>query len=463
MKSVITALFFSLFFVQLQAQVTLHVDITTGDDNLERKDYQKNPELVIVLKDRREIRKENINRGQNWENNTTRRVAMELPEGVRLQDLSEILLYRERDYTKGREQVWDYLKKDNWTVKAMLVTAVFKLDGQTRQYDLLKLNPRGNLYRFVFDETNKPNEGYLFKHSIDMANVVFERPRQTANAIITATVATGADDLRGGRDNMSVRLKIYNSSFTINLDNMNKSVRWNNHSEYQVSIEIPNSSGLDINSISEVVVRHTGGSGNDADNWNLNRLKLVISKNKTPAEVQAAGLKSDDGIPNQRLLVNKSGSPLHRFTGQSREKAFVTEGANNQAAVKNATLTIEAGTGDDDLRGGSDNISIYIRFKNSTESVSLLNVNNRENWPNNSVRVVSNKELLRSYNININDIKEVELRHTGGSGMGADNWNLTKLKISITKEGRSRVLVDLVAPLIHRFTGSERRKVFTVE
>ena len=73
------------------------------------------------------------------------------------------------------------------------------------------------------------------------------------------------------------------------------------------------------------------------------------------------------------------------------------------------------------------------------------------------------KELPSIAGLTIADIKEVELWHTGGGGMGADNWDLDKFKLTITINGVTKILVDRVGAPLHRFTGDTRRKTFIVE
>lgn len=210
------------------AQITLNIDIKTGDDDLRPADFQKDPELVVALRDGREIRKENISRGQVWPNNSTRRVTVELPEGVGLAELTELRLNRET--THGRRYVWDYLEKDNWTVKALKVTAVYREGGVSRSFEVLNLNSRGNVYRFVYDPTTRPGEGQVFRHSF--VPVLGHPPRTTSlNATLVVTLGTGADDLRGRGDNVSITLRLRGSPATINLANLNGGTRLDANSE----------------------------------------------------------------------------------------------------------------------------------------------------------------------------------------------------------------------------------------
>jgi len=440
-----------LFFAySANAQITLNIDIKTGDDDLRPADFQKDPELVVVLRDRREIRKENINRGQVWPNNSTRRVSVELPMGVGLADLSELLLHRETAH--GRRYIWDYLEKDNWTVKALKVTAVYRENGVSRSNVLLDLNTRGNLFRFVYDPTTRRGEGQVYRQTF--TPILGPPPRtMPINATLVVTLGTGADDLRGRGDNVSITLRLRGSPATIDLANLNGGTRLDANSERIFTKEIPSSATLDINSISEVVVKHDGGGSNDE--WVINKVQILIKKT-----VPVPGTPRP-GREITRLLVNDNYPSIHRFTSRSRQKSFSANA--NQTALRNATITAVFTTGDDDLRGGGDNVDLVIRFRRGGGPITIRNLNRSQNWPGSSTRTIRNKELLGSDDIDIDDIESVEVRHTGGGGFSADNWNLAAFKLTITKDGRTRELVDQVRRLIFRFTGESRSKVFVIE
>lgn len=451
-------LFLAMIFTVggVSAQISLNIDIKTGDDDLMKADYQENPEIVIGLTDGREVRKESINRGQTWPNQSLRRVTVDLPDGVALNDLRDFKLYRERN-ARGRGMIWDYLKKDNWTVKAIKITAVLRGAGPSTSRVILDLNPRGNVYRFVFDPTTARNEGQMFMASLRQPEGPMPIPAVDQNAKVTVTFGTGNDDLRGRGDNVSMVLKFAGSPMTINVENLNQGMRWADRTENTITREIPNSSSLDINSISEVVIRHDGGAGSN-DEWVMNKVRVVIRKNAPRTETDTG---KNDFVERSKILISRTEPSLFRFTNRARQTSYRVTDATSQQALRNATITAEFTTGDDDLRGGNDNVSITIRFHRSPRTLTLRNLNNGATWPNLSTRRITNKEIPSSHDIDINDIKSIEVRHSGGGGTGADNWDLRGLKVTINKEDSSRILVDEVRHL-HRFTGDSRGKVFQV-
>ncbi len=433
------------------AQTTLNIDIKTGDDNLERKKYQKNPEITIKLRDGREVKKTNINRGQTWDNNSLRRVTVALPENVTLSDITEFVLERQRDYGTGGYR-FDTWEKDDWVVKAVTITATIRESGRTRNVSVAEFNPRGNVYRFTFSTSPVPGDGFVYRTPINYGDTTPPAPSTSGNAIVTATFGTGRDDLRGRGDNVRLVLKIYNSTQTYTLENLNGGLKWDNNSEFTLTKEIPNSSRLDIDTISTVVLRHTGINSNDE--WELNNFRLVIRK-PDPSGGSAREVS--------KLLVDKTASPIHRFNQINREKAFSVLSASRQDPLRNITITAEFTTGDDDLRGGNDNVDIIVHLKRSSRVITIFNANRGANWPGNSTRRITNKELVTSHDLELNDIRSIEVRHTGGGGVGADNWNLVGFKVTATKGDESKIWVNRVSRLIHRFTGESRTKLFPIE
>jgi hypothetical protein len=106
---------------------------------------------------------------------------------------------------------------------------------------------------------------------------------------------------------------------------------------------------------------------------------------------------------------------------------------------------------------------VIITFKNTNQKLVFNNLNRGENWGNFTEHSVSSAEVNSLPNLTINDIKAVELWHTGGGGMGADNWDLDKFTLSIFMNGTTKQLVDISGTPVHRFTGDARKKVFLVE
>lgn len=116
-------------------------------------------------------------------------------------------------------------------------------------------------------------------------------------------------------------------------------------------------------------------------------------------------------------------------------------------------MLLELTTGDDDLRGGNDNVHVIVRFRdNSTRTYK--NVNRGKRWADGCRRLV---RLNFGKRIRLRDIASIKLQTTSNGGMGGDNWNLDRLRLmssagTLFRDKRGR-------PRLKRFTGSD--KIFT--
>lgn len=285
---------------------------------------------------------------------------------------------------------------------------------------------------------------------------------------------TGSDNLdpKDFMEGVKVTVKIKNKPNLIK-ENVNESREWPNNSIRRVSLSLP--ADINCQDIQEVIISRNikGGSANNmtaivGDNWNLNKVTIT-------SRIKIDGILKT-GTMN---FMSPSGSsqPLYRFVYEDRDSdnktgkilSLILNGLcpsqNNASSTNsnaNATLHCVFGTGGDNLEGGSgNNVNIKILFKNSTKTLSINNINDTAKWNNFTENTVT-KTISNSADIDINNIKEVEMRHTGGGGMFADNWHVDKIKITITKNGQSKVLVDRVDAPIHMFTGNSRSKKFIV-
>jgi hypothetical protein len=292
-----------------------------------------------------------------------------------------------------------------------------------------------------------------------------------AQSKVEVEFKTGEDDLAvrdaSVQENLKITINFKDGAAPIVLENANRNQNWPKNSIRRVSI--PLSEIVDVNNLSSIELKR-GSTSNRfedaiADNWDLKEL------------IVTATIKQVTGNSKFKLLEKRgvNGAVLHRFGAGVNCNCYkvypfsapilisgTTPWIDKFAPPQKIIITVEFGVGGDDLRGGNDNARIVVVFKNATDKLYFNNVNNGENWGNFVSKVVS-KELPNPKNLKIEDIQEIELWHTGGGGMGADNWDLDKFKLSITINGASKVLVDKVGVLIHRFSGDTRKKIFSVE
>ena len=280
---------------------------------------------------------------------------------------------------------------------------------------------------------------------------------------------TGGDNLepKGFQKNLQITINIRNRA-PIVMENVNENQTWPNNSVRRVVVPLSaDINAMDLESIA--LLRTVVGSWNNvdaisADNWNLDK-------------ITATAIVKTNGSFVRTLILNKSGAPLFRFIYENRGNSNPNAGlgvtyefAPNRYGGPTlprgtpglATITAIFGTGGDDLRGGNDNVNITIRFKSKPQVVTISNINDKANWGNWSENTVT-KTIPNSAELDINDIKDIELRHTGGGGIGADNWHIDKFKLTIARGREVKVLIDKVGAPLHMFTGDTRRKTFQVQ
>jgi hypothetical protein len=293
-----------------------------------------------------------------------------------------------------------------------------------------------------------------------------------AQSKVEVEFRTGEDDLSvrdaSVQENLKITINFKNGSAPVVLLNANNNQNWPRNSIRRVTI--PLSGMVDVNNLASIEIRRgsTSNSFEDAiaDNWDLKSLTVT------------ATIKQSTGNSKFKLLEKRgiAGEILNRFKGGKNCNCFKvyefftppqlisgsTPWIDRFSAPQKTNVTVELGVGGDDLRGGNDNARLVIVFKNTTDKLYYNNINSGENWGNFVSKIVS-KDIPNPRNLKIEDIKEIKLWHTGGGGMGADNWDVDKFKLSITINGVSKILVDKVGAPLHRFTGDTRKRIFAIE
>jgi hypothetical protein len=140
-------------------------------------------------------------------------------------------------------------------------------------------------------------------------------------------------------------------------------------------------------------------------------------------------------------------------------------------------LNLRITTGNDDLRGGNDNLTVEIHFANG-DIQTAANVNQGANWPNQSVNTVS---INLSRQVAPSEVRQLRLVHSAQAGyvtpsarQGAltaspvtgpmlgpinaaqgiqseDNWDMAELQAFALGKG---INVPIASSGFHRFTGS---------
>ncbi|MES2775532.1 MAG: hypothetical protein V4722_15255 [Bacteroidota bacterium] len=335
------------------------------------------------------------------------------------------------------------------------------------------VNPDGysnstNIYWNFIPVTTGTSSVVVTKAPIQSPSVVVAPPSTNK---LDIDFKTGGDNLepKDFQNNIEVRI-IVNGRPDIVKQNANNGQAWPNNSNRRVSIPLPADITTEI--LKEIHIYRTAIGNQDnfkgavADNWNLDGL------------IATASIKTDGVIKRFPLLNRVSGvrgTPIFRFVYEQPKN--VNEGTVFKTAlVYNTPLpgattsgtpytsfAATFGTGGDNLEGGSgNNVDLVIKLKGTPARTFLIrNLNNSENWPNFSERTVN--KVVPNARFTFADIESIELRHTGGGGIAADNWHIDKFKLTMNINGEARVLIDKVAAPIHMFTGDTRRKLFRIE
>jgi hypothetical protein len=239
---------------------------------------------------------------------------------------------------------------------------------------------------------------------------------------------TGGDDLRGGNDNVNVTFNFKTKpSQTINT--VNRRARWIGN--YTETVPVKLLTPVPLNEFKSVTVSTTFGGGIGGDNWNLDWLKVYT-------------------YTDYELLF-KAGTPLFRFTGSAKSITYPLT-FNPAADGKVRELLVEIETGGDDLRGGNDNVSLVIQYKDGSKQ-TVNNLNKSAGLGGGSFvyyTVPLSKPVL------VTDLKNLYLQTSFGGGFGGDNWNLEYLRISARGGGVIHELFKNAGTPLKRFTGSDQ-------
>jgi hypothetical protein len=241
-------------------------------------------------------------------------------------------------------------------------------------------------------------------------------------------IRTGGDDLRGGNDNVNVTL-YFKTKPSQTINNINRSARWIGN--YTETVPVKLTTPMPLSEFKSIAISTNFGGGIGGDNWNMDWLKVYT--------------RSD------QELVFKAGTPLYRFTGSAKNyTAPVTYNATADGKVRE--LIAEVQTGGDDLRGGNDNFSLIIVYRDGTKQ-TVNNVNRSAGLGGGSFNyytIALSKPVLYS------DIKNIYVQTSFGGGIGGDNWNLDYLRICARGGGVLKELYANSGSPLKRFTGSDQ-------
>ncbi len=307
-----------ILFYQSPAQVKLEIETTTGNDDYRESFVQYPATIKIYWGANVGYDKRYIEEGLLYSPSNGIRVSTRvLPNYITLDSLKNqaFEIYRAEKKVKIKlDAIKGNLNADNWDIKKIVITATLKENGQTKKY--LLFSKEGNpLTRIIYNEQNHVGDTYIER--------LKEQPELISGGITTTSqsnrvskflieLGTGGDDLRGDGDNATIviKLKTYSNTLRIiNLVNVNRNRKLNNFQGFTSERPLfPEELDIDINQIFAVGIKHDGGGGMGADNWDLDRVKISIIHRG-----------------QQKILIDKADTPLFRFTGDNRYKEFEVE------------------------------------------------------------------------------------------------------------------------------------------
>ncbi len=242
------------------------------------------------------------------------------------------------------------------------------------------------------------------------------------------TFETGADDLRGGADNVNVVMNVYDGTqqpFMI----VNQGGRWIR--DYSETVRLQLIKPVPLAQIKNLVISTTFGGGISGDNWDMKSLKV---------RVIGGGIDRRDFV--------KAGP--YRFSGQAQLAVMMNPPPPTPAGMADKIELIFV-TGNDDLRGGNDNVNVTLTFKDGV-SQSFSNVNQSARWTNGQKNVVLN--LNRA--VQSNFLKTITISTTFGGGISGDNWDMKSFKAGLLGPGVYKWTANFG---FKRFTGGDRMLV----
>jgi len=289
------------------------------------------------------------------------------------------------------------------------------------------------------------------KAALDHPRTIIPNPACTVSQL-QLRVRTGNDDLRGGQNNLNVEVHFAGGAMQV-ANNVNQGANWPNNSTNIVSVALQHP--VAPNQIRVIRLVHSAQGGYAPPSSG------AIGAAATPLGAAAApiyaaqGLKSEDNWDMAEFQAFGLGSGInvpiasfgfHRFTGSYPSLDINAQpGVGCSSGNQVSKISFTFSTGDDDLRGGNDNLNITIHFVDGT-SQSEPNVNHSERWPDGSTK---GAEVLLARSVTIDQIKNITISDTFTGGSGGDNWNMNSMQADAWVNGTYHTIAQYG---FHRFS-----------
>lgn len=188
---------------------------------------------------------------------------------------------------------------------------------------------------------------------------------------------TGGDDLRGGNDRVSFKVKFRDGTYDV-FKNASLSQRWPKGSI--VNVELPLTKLRDLNEIKSVEISTNFGGGIGGDNWNLNSMSVNAYK--------------DNGTSVPDITGTHSGRPWKRFTGERKRmevrsehyKPVISNNSGNRTTLAIDINNIKTAIHNNDCRRLQGDICVRLVNKRTGREYRPVSGNVLLNWKGNKTR-----------------------------------------------------------------------------
>jgi hypothetical protein len=264
-------------------------------------------------------------------------------------------------------------------------------------------------------------------------------------------IRTGNDDLRGGQNNLNVEVHFAGGMDVAN--NVNHGANWANNSTHVVTVPLQHP--VAPNQISMIRLVHVAHGGYTPPNAGQGA-SMATPAGPALAPIYAAqGLQSEDNWDMAEFQAFGLGSAInvpiasfgsHRFTGSYPSLDINPQpGVGCPSGNQVSKISFTFSTGDDDLRGGNDNLNVTIHFADGATQFEP-NVNHSARWPDGST---TGAEVLLTRSVTIDQIKAITLSVTFTGGLGGDNWNMNSMRADAWVNGKYHTIAQYG---FHRFS-----------
>jgi hypothetical protein len=370
-----------------------------------------------------------VNEDQGWGNNSVHSVLLAFPPGIQLGQISSLTI---------RTNFGGGLFGDNWDIRTVIVKAAVGNQAGCPATPATLVNAVGGA-RLPDGSTGLVRmTGSVHSFSVPVA----VNPAN-ANLLVNdlqLLVSTGGDDLRGGsnpNDNANAIITL-TSGVQVTYTDVNNGGHWsNNTTSPPITLPVgalpPNTT---LGDIKQLTITTNFGGGIAGDNWDIAAIELQAGLGCAYTG-SVPTMKTDqlvNAIGTSRLPDGSTG--LIRMTGQVH--SWTTPAAVQppaDASLPLSGLQITVTTGGDDLRGGGspgDNAAVTITLASGGQVV-FNNINNSQDWGNNSVHTVNLLALnALPPGTTLGDITQLTITTGFGGGLGGDNWDVADVQLAGT-------------------------------